>query len=284
MKNQQLSGRRVLVVGASSGVGRTVARKAVEQGADVVVVARRGEALRELIIEGGGGRSISADITSPDDCARVGTEVAQMLGSLDVVLISSGVSVLKRIEQHDVEDWLASFAVNVIGVNMMISALLPVLASRAIVAVISTENIGAPRWGLASYCASKAALEESMRSWRIEHPQFRFTTIPIGVTVGTEMGQSFGHEILFQALEKWAAAGMQTQMMGVEEVAGAVVDVLGAVLDAPSLGVENLVLRPAAAQTGSADIFKQAVAETNLVGATSDDATGQSLSQRPVPT
>jgi len=284
MKTQQLSGRRVLVVGASSGVGKTFARKAIEQGAEVVVVARRGEALRALTDEGGGGRSISADITSPDDCARVGTEVAHMLGSLDVVLISSGVSILKPIERHDVEDWMASFAVNVIGVNMMISALLPVLAPRAIVAVISTENVGAPRWGLASYCASKAALEETMRSWRIEHPQFRFTTIPIGVTVGTEMGQGFEHEILFEALEKWAAAGMQTEMMAVDEVAGAVVDVLGAVLDAPSLGVEHLVLRPAAAQTGSADIFKQAVAEAQPEGSTSDDATGQSRSQRPVPT
>ena len=55
-----LAGRRVLVAGASAGIGRAFAVHAVGAGAEVVLVARRAEALQEVVAEAGGGHAVAA--------------------------------------------------------------------------------------------------------------------------------------------------------------------------------------------------------------------------------
>ena len=265
MGTVDLSGRRILVVGASSGIGRAFARLAVMEGADVVVAARRRRALEELVEEAGGGRIVTADLAVAGDCTRLGQTAGEMLGAIDIVLFCAGVGELQRVELQTQQDWMQTYAVNVVGVNLTIAAVLAALAPRAIVATMSTESVGRPHWGLASYAASKAALEESFRSWRIEHPEFRFTVIPIGSTIPTEFGKTFRQEVLLEAFEKWAHAGMQTEMMEVGDVAAAVIQTLAVVLPSPSAGIEQLVIRPAAAVTGSADVYIRTAEENQLL-------------------
>jgi len=265
MGTVSLSGRRILVVGASSGIGRAFARLAVTGGADVVVAARRRLALEELVDEAGGGRVVTADLAVAGDCTRLGQTAAELLGAIDVALFCAGVGGLERVERQTHQDWMRTYAVNVVGVNLTIAALLPALAPRAIVATMSSESVGRPHWGLASYAASKAALEESFRSWRTEHPEFRFTVIPIGSTVPTDFGKTFRQEILLEAFEKWSHAGMQTQMMQAGDIAAAVLHTLAVVLPLPTAGIEQLVIRPAAAVTGSADVYIQAAEENQLL-------------------
>ena len=198
---------------------------------------------------------MTADLADPLDCARLAQESATLLSSIDLVLFSAGVGPLKRVELQDAADWTSTFAVNVIGINLVTAALLPALAPRAIVAVISSEIVGRPRWGLASYGASKAALEESIRAWRTEHPQFRFTVIPIGTTVPTDFSSQFDQDVLHEAFEYWSRAGLQTEMMNREDVASAIFQALVGTLASPTSGIEYLVVRPPSANTGSPDVF-----------------------------
>jgi NAD(P)-dependent dehydrogenase (short-subunit alcohol dehydrogenase family) len=265
VSSEKVSGPHIVVVGASSGVGRAFASLAIREGADVVAVARRRDALEELVKEAGGGRFLTIDLADAADCARLGLEAETLLGSVDIVLFTAGTGQLKPIVLQDQKDWIQAFSVNVVGVNLAIAALLPFLAPRAIVAAVSTESVGSPHWGLASYVASKAALEESFRSWRTEHPEHRFTVIPIGTTIPTDFGKSFTQELLLEAFEKWTQVGKQTQMMEAGEVAAAIFYNLVTVLPSTSVGIEQMVIRPAAAVTGSSDVYVHHATEHKLI-------------------
>ena len=78
-----LAGERILVVGASSGIGRALAIASVAAGAQVVLCARRANRLQEAIDEGGGGSAVVADVRRAPDCERLVAEAVAALGGLD---------------------------------------------------------------------------------------------------------------------------------------------------------------------------------------------------------
>lgn len=244
-----LAGRRVVVVGASAGIGRAVAMSAVKAGASVVVAARRAEALADAIADadadGGRGTAVVADVALADDCARLAADTKAALGEVDLVVFAAGVAPLRRIEDHSAEDWSATIAVNTIGFNLVVAALRPLLAPGAIVAALSSETAAHPRYGLAAYNASKAALDMSVRSWRVEHPAIRFTRVTVGSTVGTAFGDGFDPELLGAAYRIWTRQGLtQRTFMTPEELASLLLGVLATALAHPGVGLEDLTLRP----------------------------------------
>jgi NAD(P)-dependent dehydrogenase (short-subunit alcohol dehydrogenase family) len=261
-----LAGKRVLIVGASAGIGRSCALQAIQAGAEVVVSARRQPQLDELVKEAGGGHAVAADLAKADDCKRIGTEAAGLLGTIDLAIFCAGLAPLKPIEEQTQDDWAGTFAVNVIGINLAIAALLPALAPRAIVAALSSESVGHPHWGLASYGASKAALEESMRYWRLEQPDFRFSTVPVGSTVPTEFGSNFGEATLLRAFEMWAASGLaQTELMNTDDLAGSILGILAGALPYPGVGMEHILLRSPSGHTSTTDSMTGAAADNGII-------------------
>ncbi|HEY4224233.1 MAG TPA: SDR family NAD(P)-dependent oxidoreductase [Pseudolysinimonas sp.] len=122
--------KRVVVTGASSGIGAATARLFAQHGWDVVGVARRADRLAELA-DGTGIRTITADLTQQADVDRVRDELAAM-GPLHALVNNAGGAFgMGPIETADVEDWRAMFEVNVIGTQRMIAALLPLLRDGA---------------------------------------------------------------------------------------------------------------------------------------------------------
>ena len=75
-----LAGKRVLLIGASAGIGRALAIRLVRDGAQVVMAARRGGELEKTAAEAGGGIPVQADITSAEDCERLAGVVRERLG------------------------------------------------------------------------------------------------------------------------------------------------------------------------------------------------------------
>jgi len=100
-----LAGARVLVTGASAGIGRAAAIAAVRQGARVVLAARRQKELEAAAAEAGGGQAIVVDLTEPLDCERLGSTVEASLGGLDVVISSAGVAPLQMMTDTSDEHW-----------------------------------------------------------------------------------------------------------------------------------------------------------------------------------
>jgi NAD(P)-dependent dehydrogenase (short-subunit alcohol dehydrogenase family) len=276
MTTTTLGGRRVLVVGASAGIGRAFAARAVADGAQVALAARRASVLSEAVAEAGGGTPLVADLRTPDDCARLGEEAARALGEIDLVFVAAGASLLAWLEDATSDEWATAFETNVIGVNLAIRSLLPALAPGAIVAACSSESVGRPYAALVPYAASKAALEETLRGWRVEHPGVRFSCVQVGATQPTDFGTSWDIGQLTRAMNEWARHGIaQTDLMQTDHVVDVLATTFGVALAYPGVGVEHLTVRSPAAVVADAGALHDAAAAAREAASAADSPNGR---------
>ncbi len=235
-----LAGRRVLVVGASSGIGAAFARSAIRRGALVAVAARRRDRLDALIDAEGAGVAVAGDVTDPASARSLVDTAAGALGGLDLVLYAAGAGALQRLEDTDPELWRELFAVNVVGANLICAAALRHLDTDGVVAFVSSRTVGDVNWGLVPYAATKAALDTCIRGWRVEHGDRRFVRVVMGNTQPTEFADRLDPDLLGPAIEAWGRQGIPGGMMHVDEVADALVDALGVVCDHPAVDSSEL--------------------------------------------
>ena len=235
-----LDGRRVLVAGASAGIGREFAIRAAAVGAKVAATARRADRLADL-----DAVAVPGDIADPEQCRRIADEAAAALGGIDLLLSSVGSAPMQRFAGTEPEHWAQVLSVNVVGTHQLIRATLPHLSEGGVVAVLSSESVSDGRPALGAYAASKAALETSMQVWRNEHPGLRFATVQVGATMPTEFGSNFTDaDLLGAAMENWTNRGlMQEQYMETGEVADVLVSMLAGVLPFPGVCIEHVRLR-----------------------------------------
>jgi NAD(P)-dependent dehydrogenase (short-subunit alcohol dehydrogenase family) len=236
--------REVVVVGASSGVGRGVARRLIDVGASVLTAARRVDLLDELVTEAGGGRAFQCDLLQEDAGTRLADAIRQSSGRLDALFVSAGSAPLRKLVDTSVDEWRIAMETNVIGINRLLAATLPLLHRESIVIIVSSETATLPRSYLGAYGASKAALEHSIRQWSEEHPWLRLTAVSLGATVPTDFGQQFEPAVIVEALQAWSARGRnQEAFMDMDEVCDLLVGVMATLLQAPSVGLPRLELR-----------------------------------------
>jgi NAD(P)-dependent dehydrogenase (short-subunit alcohol dehydrogenase family) len=249
-----LSGKRVLVIGASAGIGRALAVRAVQEGAQVLMAARRGAELEKAADEAGGGHPVTVDVRVPEDCARLATAARETLGQIDILAFTVGAATLSMMADTDAEDLRRAFETNVIGFHQPMRSCLPLLAPNAVVMVLSSESIDQPFSALGAYVTSKQALERTLMAWRTEHPGIRFCRVRVGQTFPTEFGSAFDGAVLTRAMTDWAARGLaKAQFMTPEEVAGALVGILRTAADHPGICLDELMVRSSSAATESFD-------------------------------
>jgi NAD(P)-dependent dehydrogenase (short-subunit alcohol dehydrogenase family) len=166
-----LSGRVMVVTGASSGIGRAVACRVARHGAIVVLVARsrdKLDALREEIATAGGTAHVhAADLSDMDACARVAEQVLAAHGRVDVLLNNAGRSIRRSLVAsldrfHDFE---RTMRLNYFGALKLMLAFVPGMRERRSGHIINVSSIGVqsypPRFG--AYVASKSALASLSR-------------------------------------------------------------------------------------------------------------------------
>jgi NAD(P)-dependent dehydrogenase (short-subunit alcohol dehydrogenase family) len=247
-----LEGQRILVVGGSAGIGRAFAVRSVAAGAEVVVAARRADTLAEVVAAAGGGTGVAADVCDEAGRARLVADTVAALGEVDLVMYAVGFAELRGLAASSEDVWRRTFDTNVVALNALLRAIVPHLAAGATVAVLSSETAATPRAGLVHYAASKAALETSVRGWRAEHPEIRWSCVVVGATQPTDFGRRFDVHELRPALDNWTRHGlMQEQIMDTGDVAAVLVDTLGTLLAHPGVGIEQLVLRSPSPVLGS---------------------------------
>jgi NADP-dependent 3-hydroxy acid dehydrogenase YdfG len=122
--------RRVVVTGASSGIGAATVRAFRSEGWDVVAVARREDRLRALADETG-AEFVVADLTKQDDVDALRDHLASTGGVQALVNNAGGAHGLDSVEASSVDDWVWMYEINVIGTKRVISALLPLLRAGA---------------------------------------------------------------------------------------------------------------------------------------------------------
>jgi NADP-dependent 3-hydroxy acid dehydrogenase YdfG len=165
--------RRVVVTGASSGIGEATARLFADHGWQVLGVARRADRLAQLAAETGID-TIVADVTVAADVARVRARVEET-GPLHALINNAGGALgLDRVEDADPDDWRTMFENNVIGSQRVTSALLPALrrtaADRGVADIVGVTSIAGHvvYEGGGGYNAAKFAQHAVLGALRLE--------------------------------------------------------------------------------------------------------------------
>lgn len=239
-----LAGRRILVVGASEGIGREFAAAAVGAGASVVLSARRAARLAEVVTNAGGGRVVCVDVTNDDSLDALVADAVEELGEIDLVLYAVGSASLARLVHCDRAMWNQTLSINVIGFNQLARRMIDVMAPGGIIAVLSSETSAVPRDGLVAYAASKAALDASVKGWHAEHPEIRWSCVAVGATFPTAFGTSFDMDLVGSVMDQWVRRGLlQEEFMVPAEVAQHLLAMYASALALPSVNVEHILIR-----------------------------------------
>lgn len=239
------NGLRLLVVGASSGIGHAVAESAAAGGAKVAVAARRIDLLQKLA-DKIGGHAFELDVESSSAIEQVVGEAATALGGgLDAVVFTSTVVPFAYVQDTEVATWLHAFAVNTVGANNVLRAALPHLSENGVVLIASSRDVGRPRAGVAAYDASKAALDEILHSWRSEHPDLSIIRVGMGPTKDTEILRGADRDLLDEMFESWVANGqLPAQMSALNDVANTLVSLVTTAYANPTVVPEVVQLAP----------------------------------------
>ncbi|MEX2626767.1 MAG: SDR family oxidoreductase [Ilumatobacteraceae bacterium] len=158
----RLDGRRVLVTGASSGIGRATAEAIVAEGGRVALLARTPEQLHDVAGPLGDAAVVQpADVTDPGAVAAAVGRVGELLGGLDAVVNAAGVVRLGGIDVSGPDDWKATFDVNVLGLLNVTQAALPLLRASTSADIVNISSMSGRRRlsiEMTVYSASKFAV------------------------------------------------------------------------------------------------------------------------------
>lgn len=183
-------GKRVIVTGASSGIGRATADLFLSQGATVAVVGRREKPLADLVESAKSGNgtalAVAADLSDEkqsEDCIARATE---MLGGLDVLVNAAGILKGGRIENTTLELWDEMMNINLRSIFHLMKLAVPQL-EKTKGNIVNVSSVTGPRSfpGVLAYCVSKAGLDQLTRCAALELAanQIRVNAVNPGVVV-----------------------------------------------------------------------------------------------------
>jgi NAD(P)-dependent dehydrogenase (short-subunit alcohol dehydrogenase family) len=189
-----LSGKRVLVTGASSGLGSHFARTLAAQGAHVILAARRVQALERITSDiltcGGSAEPIILDVADPGSIARL----VEQIGRLDVLINNAGVTREVRALDTSEADWDAVIAVNLKGMFLMAQFAARLMREAGSGAIVNIASILGLRQagGVLAYAVSKAGVIQMTKTLALELARFgiRVNALAPGY-ISTELNSSF---------------------------------------------------------------------------------------------
>lgn len=186
---RKLEGRRILVTGAASGIGRGIAEHFAAHGARLALLDR---AWPDAAAAPAGSVVLPCDVTDRDAVARAVAQAAEALGGLDGVVNAAGVLVMATVDALSFEDWDRMLAVNLTGPFNVVKAALPWLkqaSGRSTIVNIGSVSGLIPMAGTPGYSASKAGVGMFTKCLAFDlGPDIRANTICPG-TIRTAMTQ-----------------------------------------------------------------------------------------------
>jgi NADP-dependent 3-hydroxy acid dehydrogenase YdfG len=216
-----------MITGAGGGLGAAIA-DALAPTHTLLLAGRPSDRL-DALAERLGAPTWPLDLTDPDSIDAS----AEVLSELDVLVHNAGVSYPGRVAESTVEEWRATFEVNVVGAVALTLALLPALRSaRGHVIFINSGAGQKASPGLASYTASKFALKGFADSLRADEPDLRVTSVHPG-RIATDMQRDL---VAYEGREYVPESFLQP-----ETVAAVVAQ---AVATPPDGHVHEVVIRP----------------------------------------
>jgi len=214
-----LNGKRVLLTGGSTGIGRAILKHLASEGARVVTLGRDQAALDEALAQAGGEvYGIAAELAKREDITRIFTLVDEKLGGLDI-LVSNAALGAEPIDEMADEDWRYVVEVNLVGALACARGALKRFDDGGQIVIVGSISADVHAPGESVYSATKgglAAFAETLRK-EVEGRGVRVTLIEPG-TVGSDMQESSPEE----QREKIA----RREMLRAEDIAEAIAFVL----------------------------------------------------------
>ena len=193
-----------LVTGASTGIGRSLARQLADQGAKVACVARRGDLLDELAAEirdhGGTAFPIVADVRDREAIHAAVAKTERDLGPIDLLIANAGIGQTIPAEAFDAAVFDDTIRTNLMGTVYAVEAVLPSMLRRGAGQIAGISSLAGYR-GLPethAYCASKAAMNSFLEGLRAEvRPRGIFVTTICPGFIRTPMTSKNKHPMPF---------------------------------------------------------------------------------------
>jgi len=144
----RVGGRRILITGASGGIGRAAARRLGSAGAIVVLVARRRtrleEVARQIVAAGGRAIALPADLAKADEVDGVLTAVHDELGGIEVLVNNAGQSIRRPVDRSygRVRDHERLMQLNYFGALRLILGALPGMHERGLGHIVNVSSMG----------------------------------------------------------------------------------------------------------------------------------------------
>ena len=236
--SQSIRGKVAIVTGASSGIGRAIARLFAAEGAKLALAARSTDKLEKLAGEIGGAPLIlSIDLAQTADVERMVAETLAHFGRVDVLMANAGVYVPGDAAEGDPDAWDNMIAVNVNSVFRSVRAVLPGMIAQRSGDIVVTSSIAGHQAlrGEPVYSASKHAVQTFVHTVR---RQISPHNIRIGaVAPGTVLNELWG---VTDPAEVDRRAGLHEGLRS-EDVAEACLWVL---TRPPNVTIRDLVMLP----------------------------------------
>jgi len=190
-----IKGKTIIITGASSGIGEATAKKLSQEGANVVLSARREDKLNslkdEIVKNGGMALVVPADVTKKEDFKKVVSSTLEEFGSIDGIINNAGLMPLSYVKNLHTDEWDKMIDVNIKGVTNGVSAVIPTMMEQKSGNIVNISSSAAHKYypGGAVYCATKAAVRmftEGLRAELAPHYGINVTSIDPGF-VSTEL-------------------------------------------------------------------------------------------------
>ena len=210
-----LSGKRVLVTGASAGIGAALAAGFAERGATVGICARRADRLADVLERcqrhAPGSRSWTVDLADLDGVTAFAAHADDELGGIDVLVNNAGMPKRRKVTDLTLAEVDAVMALNYLSPVRLMMALVPRMVARGGGRIVNISSVAArlSPAGEASYAASKAALTAFSECLAVElwDTPVRVHVVNPGV-IDTELFDLPGNDPLLADIERLPASAV----------------------------------------------------------------------------
>ena len=208
--NNNIEGKVVVITGASSGLGEAAARHLSEQGAIVVLGARRVDRIQSLADElakhGGKALAIATDVTKYENVKALVDAAVTTYGRVDVVINNAGLMPQSPLDRLRIDEWNQMIDVNIKGVLYGIAAALPYMKEQKGGHIINVSSVAGHkvRAGGAVYSATKHAVRVITEGLRQEVKPYNIrTTIISPGAVETELLNTISEPDVAKSLQQF---------------------------------------------------------------------------------
>ncbi|WP_371142949.1 SDR family NAD(P)-dependent oxidoreductase [Burkholderia cepacia] len=201
----RLANKVAVVTGANSGIGLATARLLIEEGANVIMVGRRPDAVDAAVAElGDRAIGLTGDLANPKTHDEVAALVSRRFGGIDIYFANAGVNTIEASNEVSEDSYDRHFATNTKSIFFGVQKITPLMRERG--AILLTSSIASSKVfeGHAVYAGTKAAIEAFARSWALELQArgIRVNVLspgPVDTPILTKLGIAYDERPAFEA-------------------------------------------------------------------------------------